>query len=325
MFCSKCGYNNPLNIKFCKNCEIDLQSDPSDDAYSPNETQLVYASLTTRTLAVFLDFLLLTACLLLTLVALGILIIVTGSDEILHNAQAATLFYWSAASCAAAYFILMETGVNGATLGKRWLNIKVLRTDKSELSAGRASARFFAHFLHILILPVSMPMQIFSKRKQGLHDLLADTVIIRANDNKKISVMATLLVLFMTLMLPVLAIMSTAGLPYFQHYMQQVQLNKGIQSGRKAALAVARYYSINGRVPLSIEDTGEKFKHSRHIAKIDINQENGEITLTFNATAYRDIQGKHLLFRPALATDQRISWKCSSADIESRFLPDTCL
>jgi uncharacterized RDD family membrane protein YckC len=325
MLCSKCGYNNPLNIKFCKNCEVDLQPEPLHAAYLSDPPQLEYASYPIRLLATFLDCLLIVATLLLALFAAGLLIVITGSDDILHNEQAATIFYWITAACSVAYFILMDAGANGATLGKRWLNIKLTCADKTALSISRASVRFLALFLNILLFPFSLPVQLFNKRKQGLHDLLTGTVVVRANNNKKISVMATLLVLFMTLMLPLLLFMATAGLPYVQHYMQKVQLNKGIQSGHKAALAVARYYRINGRVPLAIEDADDNFIRSRQISTIGINQQNGEITLTFSQAAYRDIQGKHLVFKPALAADQNISWKCSSVDIETRFLPDTCL
>lgn len=325
MFCTKCGYNNPVTIKICKNCEVDLQPGQKSTVRAADPEKLVYAGFHTRFLSALLDFLLIAAILILTLFAIGILVIITGNDDILHNAQAITFFYWLAAGCAAAYFIMMESGTNGATLGERWLNIKVMRKDSMPQSATRSCMRFFARFLYIVFFPVSLPLQIFSKQKQGLHDLLAGTVVVRANDNKKISVMATLLVLFMTLMLPLLAFTATAGMPYIQHYIQDVQLNKGIQTGRKAALAVARFYRNNGRVPAAIEDTREDFIRSRHVSKIDINQQNGEITLTFSETAHRDIQGKHLLFKPALAADQSISWQCSSTDIETRFLPDSCL
>jgi hypothetical protein len=38
----------------------------------------------------------------------------------------------------------------------------------------------------------------------------------------------------------------------------------------------------------------------------------------------KNIRNKHLIFTPALAPDQSISWKCHSTDIEMQYLADIC-
>lgn len=65
-----------------------------------------------------------------------------------------------------------------ATLGKLALGIRVLRTDGSTLTWGRAIGRYFAQLLSQVILFIGYLMVAFDDRKQGLHDRLCDTVVV---------------------------------------------------------------------------------------------------------------------------------------------------
>ncbi|MCW5744806.1 MAG: RDD family protein [Alphaproteobacteria bacterium] len=77
------------------------------------------------------------------------------------------------------YFALQESSEAGATLGKRALGLRVLRGDGVRLSFGRATGRFFAKFLSAVILLIGYIMAAFTERKRALHDMIADTVVIR--------------------------------------------------------------------------------------------------------------------------------------------------
>lgn len=285
---------------------------------------LNYAGFWVRFLAVFLDLLILGSVVLLMFLSIAGFIALNGREHILHDRLAVSLFYGGIICMATAYYILMESGAQGATFGKRWLNIKVLDTSGHRLSASRASARLLAHPFSYLLLMAGLLMQPLTRRKQALHDMLAGTVVVRANDSTKISLMASLLVLFFALMAPVLALFATAGLPVYQQHILKVQMDKGMQAGSNASLAVANFYRNNGRVPSAISDIHGNSSHSPHVAGIDINQLNGELTVTFSETTRKTISNKHLLFTPALEADQSISWKCHSNDIEVRILPVTC-
>lgn len=323
MYCTQCGYNNPASARVCKNCELDLQAGAIDAAHSGMPEVLIYARFWVRLIAAFLDVLVISTVIILILFLLAILIALTGRDDILHNQQAVSIFYWTVICMSAAYYILMESGEQGATFGKRWMNIKVLDTNANRLSISRASARFLARIPSCLLLLGGFLIQPFTRHKQALHDLLAGTVVVRANDSNKISIMASLLVLFFALMVPVLAIVSTVGIPVFQQYLLKVQLDHGVQTGREATLAVAHFYRHNGKVPATIVDAGN-ISLSPHIAGIAINQQNGEVTLTFSESVRKALRNKTLLFTPTLETDRSISWQCHSNDIEAHLLPDTC-
>ncbi|HJQ55801.1 MAG TPA: RDD family protein [Vineibacter sp.] len=77
------------------------------------------------------------------------------------------------------YFAYQESSPAAATLGKRALGLRVLRSDGAQLSFGRATGRFFAKILSAAILLIGYIMAAFTDRKRALHDMIADTVVIK--------------------------------------------------------------------------------------------------------------------------------------------------
>src|SRR5690606_89647 len=78
----------------------------------------------------------------------------------------------------AAYYAGFHSSRGGATLGKMAIGIKVVRTDGSRISLLRGIGRYFAAMLSGLILCVGYLMAAFTERKQGLHDMLCDTLVV---------------------------------------------------------------------------------------------------------------------------------------------------
>ena len=79
----------------------------------------------------------------------------------------------------AAYFSLLESSRWQATIGKRICRLRVTRLDGQRITPLRALARYFGKFLSALILCIGFLMIAWTRRKQGLHDLLADTLVVR--------------------------------------------------------------------------------------------------------------------------------------------------
>lgn len=78
-----------------------------------------------------------------------------------------------------AYYVFF-TGYCGQTPGKMALRIKVIRSDGSDISYGRAFLReAVGKFISALILFVGYLMAAFDSQKQGLHDRMADTYVIK--------------------------------------------------------------------------------------------------------------------------------------------------
>jgi uncharacterized RDD family membrane protein YckC len=75
------------------------------------------------------------------------------------------------------YFWSAQGG--GQTLGMRVLNIKVIRTDGSSLTILQAFIRYVGLFVSILCLFIGVIWAAFDANKQGWHDKIASTYVVR--------------------------------------------------------------------------------------------------------------------------------------------------
>jgi uncharacterized RDD family membrane protein YckC len=76
------------------------------------------------------------------------------------------------------YFALQESSAQQATLGKRAMGIKVTTLEGHRIGFGRATGRFFGKFLSGLIFAIGFMLAGWTERKQGLHDMLASTLVV---------------------------------------------------------------------------------------------------------------------------------------------------
>jgi uncharacterized RDD family membrane protein YckC len=77
-------------------------------------------------------------------------------------------------------YVVFFTGYCGQTPGKMALRIKVIRTDGSPLSYGRAFLREVpGKFISSILLGIGYLMVAFDGQKQGLHDKIADSYVIK--------------------------------------------------------------------------------------------------------------------------------------------------
>ncbi len=60
--------------------------------------------------------------------------------------------------------------------------MKVIDENGKRISFGIATGRFFAEFISALILFVGYMMVGWTKKKQGLHDMIVRTYVIKAQD-----------------------------------------------------------------------------------------------------------------------------------------------
>lgn len=76
-----------------------------------------------------------------------------------------------------AYFAGLESSSWQATIGKKALGMVVTDLQGRRLTLPRAIGRYFAKILSALILLIGFIMVAFTERKQGLHDILAGTLV----------------------------------------------------------------------------------------------------------------------------------------------------
>lgn len=77
------------------------------------------------------------------------------------------------------YFAFFESSERQATPGKMICGIIVTNLKGQRISFARATGRFFGKYLSALILGIGFIMAGLTPRKQALHDLLAECLVLR--------------------------------------------------------------------------------------------------------------------------------------------------
>jgi uncharacterized RDD family membrane protein YckC len=77
------------------------------------------------------------------------------------------------------YFSFMESSPGGATLGKMAVGLRVVTGGGEPLTFAKATGRYFAKYVSAAILGIGFIMAAFTDRKRGLHDMMADTLVVR--------------------------------------------------------------------------------------------------------------------------------------------------
>jgi len=97
-----------------------------------------------------------------------------------HDASFASGFLavvlWIVADWLYASFMLSSS--RQATIGKQWMRLKVTNSEGSRISFIQATGRHFAKFLSTFILLGGFVMAAFTIKRQALHDIAADTIVV---------------------------------------------------------------------------------------------------------------------------------------------------
>jgi uncharacterized RDD family membrane protein YckC len=77
------------------------------------------------------------------------------------------------------YCAFMESSSWRATVGKRLLGLQVMDSEGKRITFGQATVRHFMKFLSLFCLMIGFLMAGWTKRRQALHDIPADCLVIR--------------------------------------------------------------------------------------------------------------------------------------------------
>lgn len=185
MFCHQCGNENENQSGFCYHCGVSLHSTnpevPIQPASHPNFTS--YAGFWKRFAACLIDG-------IITNIAGFIFGFFIGffdgfskalggvglGDTTAINSVFSLIVGWL-------YFSIMESSDKQATIGKMALGIIVTDTEGKRISFGRATGRYFSKIISALILLIGFIMAGFTKKKQALHDIIANSLVINKPRN----------------------------------------------------------------------------------------------------------------------------------------------
>ena len=76
------------------------------------------------------------------------------------------------------YFVWM-VGMYGATIGKIAMKLKIVREDSSKVSYSDALVREIASYLSLIVLCLGYLNIIWDNKKQGWHDKIAKTIVVK--------------------------------------------------------------------------------------------------------------------------------------------------
>jgi uncharacterized RDD family membrane protein YckC len=142
----------------------------------PSPTTIPKAGFWIRAVAAIIDSLLVTA----VEVSLGLVLgLVTAGLDSTEQSMIAVVIWLFGMVLTVAYYVFF-TGYCGQTPGKMALRIKVIRTNGTEIGYGKAALReILGKFVSGILLGIGYLMVAFDLQKQGLHDKIADTYVIK--------------------------------------------------------------------------------------------------------------------------------------------------
>jgi uncharacterized RDD family membrane protein YckC len=159
MYCPNCGVRLEGNPKYCSNCGTELDLPDFMETQSAGMTTTGHAGFWLRLVAWIID------AIVVVVVSFMIRLVPIPFGPLLI-----ILIIWL-------YYALMESSPTRATLGKMALGIVVMDMYGNRVSFGRATGRYFGKIISTIILFIGYLMIAFTEKKQGLHDIMADTLV----------------------------------------------------------------------------------------------------------------------------------------------------
>jgi uncharacterized RDD family membrane protein YckC/ribosomal protein L40E len=167
-YCQNCGAETAPNAEICIKCGVRL-------ATASVKITGQYAGFWRRFVAVIIDGLLLSIAGRLIFGRFGIpfLFFTKIKPLLISN------FSFSYILLGWVYYALMESSSLQATLGKMALGIVVTDLEGNRISFVRATGRHFAKIISGIILYIGFIMAGFTAKKQALHDIIADCLVVK--------------------------------------------------------------------------------------------------------------------------------------------------
>lgn len=206
LFCPHCGHMNDAQAAYCAKCGTAQPTGPAQTpvagtpavaaapaygtGYSAPVTRAVgYGGFWIRLVAFIIDYMIVRVAMIpFALLFFGRLVLFgmiprhggyMGPDEVLPVVGAAmklvlvqVVIFWL-------YEALMTSSNKQATLGKMVFGLKITDTQGQRISFARASGRHFGKYLSFLIMCIGFIIAAFTPRKQALHDMMADTLVLK--------------------------------------------------------------------------------------------------------------------------------------------------
>ena len=187
MFCQKCGAEVGADAVVCVKCGCAVSDRPISEgernsAYGLSSGLSIYAGFWRRVVAMLIDTIILTIGGFILGAILGVMI---GVSLITNGMTAMPKIFTGVAGFIIGitlnwlYFTLLESSFKQATLGKMALGIIVTDINGNRISLRRANGRYWGKWLSGMTIGVGYIMAGFTQKKQALHDIIAETLVVK--------------------------------------------------------------------------------------------------------------------------------------------------
>ena len=180
MYCTRCGTENADSAGFCGNCggPIAVASAPVAPSIAVSMVSIPhYAGFWLRFWAYLIDGFILGLLPFVVALIAAPLFFAGGLGALAVGGMIFIVpILWTEGWL---YYAFMESSPYQATLGKKALGLKVTDMNGRPVSFGRATGRYFGKVLSHMLLNIGFIMAGFTQKKQALHDMLADCLVIR--------------------------------------------------------------------------------------------------------------------------------------------------
>ncbi len=292
MYCSNCGTKAPDAAGFCAQCGRPLAA----AAAAQPEGESIYASFWLRVAAHLIDQFVLGAVAIAGFMMFGIGVlgaVLAAEDRPEFGAALVFAIFELLALMIIVpwlYNAILESSARQATLGKMACGIKVADLQGQRISFGRASGRHFAEWITGMTWLIGYLMVAFTKKRQALHDMIAETVVVGAMVEPSSVIGA-----------PPARRMSGWGIAAIVAAILVIPL------GLFAAIGFVawREYSLHGEVSEGLS------LGSRLVESIEIRD--GTIVIAYGRDAHPSIRDKLVSLRPYRPADGSIVWQCGNS------------
>lgn len=137
-----------------------------------------YAGFWIRVCASLIDYLIFYLAAVILVVAAAVAMAAVGSGYPDESRLTGALSYIGSFIGSWLYWASFESGRWQATPGKRIVGLRVTDLEGHRITFGRASGRHFSKILSAIILGIGYILVGTSDKKQGLHDTIADTLVL---------------------------------------------------------------------------------------------------------------------------------------------------
>jgi uncharacterized RDD family membrane protein YckC len=178
--CSACRTVNEPEALYCYKCGVRLPDEIQFGAESIGPP----AGFWTRFVAHFIDQIFLGIIIFVLSIIIARSLVDTYIDGTLYftwdNVSEFTWWLIGLTVLSEVLYFTVAIGAWGKTIGKAMLGIKVVRQDGSRVTYVRSLARCLIYLLQLdLIMGLSFLVIAFNPEKQGIHDMVCDTGVVR--------------------------------------------------------------------------------------------------------------------------------------------------